>query len=82
MDRKRYHFIDNIRWVVVLLVLLYHVFYNYNALGVFGAIGSLGDNQWQDIICTLYYDYKCCEKKANKQIIFDQMRDNGDELAK
>lgn len=53
MDRKRYHFIDNIRWVVVLLVLLYHVFYNYNALGVFGAIGSLGDNQWQDIICTL-----------------------------
>ena len=53
MERKRYYFIDNIRWVVVLLVLLYHVFYNYNSLGVFGAIGSLQENQWQDIICTL-----------------------------
>lgn len=53
MEQKRYYFIDNIRWVVVLLVLLYHVFYNYNSLGVFGAIGSLGTNQWQDIVCTL-----------------------------
>ena len=53
MERKRYHFLDNIRWVVVMLVLLYHVFYNYNNLGIFGSIGSLGTNQWQDIVCTL-----------------------------
>ena len=34
---QRYHFIDNLRWVTVVLVLIYHVFYNFNAQGVFGA---------------------------------------------
>ena len=33
MNRK--HFLDNIRWVTVLLVLLYHVVYFYNNKGVF-----------------------------------------------
>ena len=36
-----------------MLVLLYHVFYNYNSLGVFGGIGGFRPNQWQDIVCTL-----------------------------
>lgn len=53
MEKKRYYFLDNIRWVVVLLVLLYHVFYNYNALGVFGGIGGFNENQWQDTVCML-----------------------------
>lgn len=53
MENRRYYFLDNIRWVVVLLVLLYHVFYNYNSLGVFGAIGGFYPNQWQDTICAL-----------------------------
>ena len=53
MESRRYHFLDNIRWVVVMLVLLYHVFYNYNTLGVFGAIGGFKPNQWQDIVGTL-----------------------------
>ena len=51
--KNRYHFIDNLRWVSVVLVLIYHVFYNYNALGVFGSVGGFfADNQWQDTICT------------------------------
>ena len=33
----RKHWIDNLRWVTVLLVLLYHVIYFYNNKGVFGA---------------------------------------------
>lgn len=53
MEKKRYYFLDNIRWVVVLLVLLYHVFYNYNSLGVFGGIGGFNENQWQDTVCML-----------------------------
>ena len=53
METKRYYFIDNIRWGVVLLVLLYHVFYNFNALGVFGGIGGFTEQQWQDTICAL-----------------------------
>ena len=36
-----------------MLVLLYHVFYNYNTLGVFGAIGGFKPDQWQDIVGTL-----------------------------
>ena len=51
--KNRYHFLDNLRWVTVLLVLFYHVFYNFNSLGVFGAVGGFTDHQWQDIFCTL-----------------------------
>ena len=51
-DRPRYVFIDNLRWVIVVLVLIYHVFYNFNAVGVFGGIGGLQEQQWQDVICT------------------------------
>ena len=52
--KNRYYFIDNLRWVCVVLVLIYHVFYNFNSLGVFGAVcgGLFGPNQWQDIVCT------------------------------
>ena len=50
---KRLHFLDNLRWVTVLLVLFYHVFYNFNAVGVFGGIGGFADHQWQDIFCAL-----------------------------
>ena len=36
----RKHWLDNLRWVTVLLVLLYHVIYFYNNKGVFGGIGG------------------------------------------
>ena len=39
----RKHWIDNLRWVTVLLVLLYHVIYFYNNKGVFGGIGGFSD---------------------------------------
>lgn len=51
--KNRYYFLDNLRWVSVLLVLFYHVFYNYNSLGVFGGIGGFADHQWQDTVCAL-----------------------------
>lgn len=53
----RYHFIDNLRWVTVVLVLIYHVFYNFNAQGVFGGIGGFADSQWQDVVCTMLYPW-------------------------
>lgn len=55
--RQRYCFIDNLRWVTVVLVLIYHVFYNYNAQGVFGAIGGFAEHQWQDVVCTMLYPW-------------------------
>lgn len=46
--RKSY--IDNLRWVTVVLVVFYHVFYMYNAEGVLGTIGKITDLEVQ------YYD--------------------------
>ena len=54
----RKHWIDNLRWVTVLLVLLYHVVYFYNNKGVFGGIGGFGDGpQYQDIIMYVLYPW-------------------------
>lgn len=55
--KTRYYFIDNLRWVTVVLVLIYHVFYNFNAQGVFGGIGGFAESQWQDVICTALYPW-------------------------
>lgn len=56
-NRQRYYFIDNLRWVTVVLVLIYHVFYNFNALGVFGGIGGFAEHQWQDVVGTVLYPW-------------------------
>ena len=57
----RKHWIDNLRWVTVLLVLLYHVFYFYNNKGVFGGIGGFGDwpqvKQYQDVVMYILYPW-------------------------
>ena len=54
----RKHWIDNLRWVTVLLVLLYHVIYFYNNKGVFGGIGGFGDGpQYQDVLMYILYPW-------------------------
>ena len=57
----RKHWIDNLRWVTVLLVLFYHVIYFYNNKGVFGGIGGFGDYpehpQYQDIVMYVLYPW-------------------------
>ena len=57
----RKHWIDNLRWVTVLLVLFYHVFYFYNNKGVFGGIGGFGDypdvKQYQDVVMYILYPF-------------------------
>ena len=59
MERK--HWIDNLRWVTVLLVLFYHVIYFYNNKGVFGGIGGFGDYpeypQYQDVVMYILYPF-------------------------
>ena len=57
-ETERKHWIDNLRWVTVLLVLLYHVFYFYNNKGVFGGIGGFGDGpQYQDVVMYILYPW-------------------------
>ena len=54
----RKHWIDNLRWATVLLVLLYHVVYFYNNKGVFGGIGGFGDGpQYQDVLMYILYPW-------------------------
>lgn len=37
----RKHYLDNIRWLTVVLVVFYHVLYMYNAEGVAGGLGKI-----------------------------------------
>ena len=57
----RKHWLDNLRWVTVLLVLFYHVIYFYNNKGVFGGIGGFGSYpetpQYQDIVMYILYPW-------------------------
>ena len=54
----RKHWMDNLRWVTVLLVLFYHVIYFYNNKGVFGGIGGFGDGpQYQDVVMYILYPW-------------------------
>ena len=57
----RKHWIDNLRWVTVLLVLFYHVIYFFNNKGVFGGIGGFGEYpdcpQYQDIVMYILYPW-------------------------
>lgn len=55
MERKLW--IDNLRWVTVLLVVVYHVFYLFNAEGTFGGIGGFADVQYQDVLLYVLYPW-------------------------
>ena len=53
----RKHYLDNIRWMTVILVVIYHVFYMYNAEGVIGGLGKISnlDVQYYDIYQYIVY---------------------------
>ena len=57
----RKHWIDNLRWTTVLLVLFYHVIYFFNNKGVFGGIGGFGEypdcRQYQDVVMYILYPW-------------------------
>ena len=53
--RKPY--LDNIRWGTVLLVMVYHVFYAFNACGVLGGVGHFADVQYQDALLYVCYPW-------------------------
>lgn len=53
----RKHYLDNIRWITVLLVLIYHVIYMYNGVQLFGVIGPFREVQYQDAYQYLVYPW-------------------------
>ncbi len=54
--RKLY--LDNIRWLTIVLVVLYHVIYMYNGVETAGVIGPLSDKvQYQDVFLYVVYPW-------------------------
>ena len=46
----RKHYLDNIRWITVVIVVIYHVFFMYNAEGISGGLQKITNLEVQ------YYD--------------------------
>lgn len=53
--RKPY--IDNIRWMTVVLVVIYHVIYMFNGIVTFGVIGPFSAVQYQDVYQYIVYPW-------------------------
>lgn len=53
--RKTY--IDNIRWMTVVLVVIYHVFYMFNGEVTGGVIGPFTSVQYQDVFQYIVYPW-------------------------
>lgn len=53
--RKTY--LDNIRWITVVIVVIYHVFYMFNGVAVSGIIGPFSEHQPQDAFLYIVYPW-------------------------
>lgn len=53
--RKTY--IDNIRWITVIIVVIYHAIYMFNGVTTFGVIGPFSEYQPQDIFLYIVYPW-------------------------
>ena len=84
--RKTY--LDNIRWITVVLVVIYHVIYMFNGVTTYGVIGPFRDFQPQDVYQYIVYPWFMLllfvvsgmsarfevEKKTSKAFIKDRTR--------
>ena len=57
MDNTRRIYLDNIRWITVCIVVIYHVIYMYNGVQPFGVIGPFKEQQLQDAFQYLVYPW-------------------------
>lgn len=53
----RKNFLDNIRWVTVVFVVVYHVIYMYNGIITDGVVGPFYEKQYQDGVQYLLYPW-------------------------
>ncbi len=55
----RKYYLDNIRWITVVIVVIYHVFYMYNAEGILGGLGKITNLpvQYYDVYQYLVYPW-------------------------
>ena len=57
MRATRRIYLDNIRWITVCIVVIYHVIYMFNGVQTFGVIGPFRERQWQDAFQYLVYPW-------------------------
>ncbi len=50
-------YLDNIRWVTILIVIIYHVIYMFNGVTTYGVLGPFSENQPQDIFQYIVYPW-------------------------
>lgn len=53
----RRYYLDNIRWMTVVLVVIYHVIYMFNGVQLFGVIGPFRKVQYQDAFLYMVYPW-------------------------
>ncbi len=58
-ENKRRHYLDNIRWCITIVVVVYHVIYMYNAEGIAGVVGKISnvDVQFWDAFQYIVYPW-------------------------
>ncbi len=50
-------YLDNLKWITVVLVVLYHVIYMYNGIEVYGIAGPFYPVQYQDLFQYIVYPW-------------------------
>jgi peptidoglycan/LPS O-acetylase OafA/YrhL len=53
----RKYYLDNIRWITIVLVVIYHVIYMFNSVQSYGVIGAFWEVQYQDSLLYLLYPW-------------------------
>lgn len=53
----RKYYLDNIRWITIILVVIYHVIYMFNGIATAGVIGPFYEKQYQDGIQYILYPW-------------------------
>lgn len=53
----RKYYLDNIRWITIILVVIYHVIYMFNGIATDGVIGPFYEKQYQDGIQYILYPW-------------------------
>ena len=53
--RRKY--LDNIRWVTILIVIIYHAIYMFNGVTTYGVLGPFSEDQPQDIFLYIVYPW-------------------------
>ena len=53
----RRYYLDNVRWMTIAAVIVYHVFYMYNGVAAAGVIGPFHEKQYQDSLQYILYPW-------------------------